>query len=512
MATEVKLPDLGEGIEDVTIVRWRVKEGDPVNEGDVILEVATDKVDTEVAAPASGTLLKILAHDGELVPVRGVMALIGQAGETAAAAPAPAAPPAAPEAVAQPATAASEPPAADGAVATPVARRVAADKGVALEGLTGTGMGGRITKDDVLASADRPAGGTPVAAAAVAPAALPGDLADVAPLSVRRVAAHHNLNLAEVAGDRPISSLTRYDLLKAAGVQSEATFQAPAGFRTADGAQTAVPAAAAPAAAAPSAPAAATAPKPAPAAQPLPGAGDELIKHSRMRAAIARNTSQSLFSAPHVTTMWDVEMSAVLAHRSAHKKEFAAQGVNLTLTAYFVEAILAGLRAVPSANASWSDEGVILKRTYNIGMAVALPPDKNGLGGLIVPVIKNAGDLSLLGLARAVNDLAEKARSNQLSQDDLSGGTFTLTNYGTGGSRFQTPVIVQPQVGILGVGAVEKRAVVISQGHPLEPNTGDYLSFRPMTTLGFSYDHRVLDGATADLFCSVVKQTLEAYK
>jgi 2-oxoglutarate dehydrogenase E2 component (dihydrolipoamide succinyltransferase) len=210
--------------------------------------------------------------------------------------------------------------------------------------------------------------------------------------------------------------------------------------------------------------------------------------------------------------MWDVEMTAVLAHRAAHKKEYAAQGVNLTFTAYFFEAALAGLRAVPAANASWTDEGVVIKRYYNLGMAVALPVDQYGMGGLIVPVIKNAGDLNLLGLARAVNDLAEKARANQLRQEDLAGGTFTITNYGTGGSRFQTPVIVQPQVGILGVGAIEKRAVVVSHGHPLEPNAGDSLSIRPMTTLGFSYDHRVLDGATADAFCAAVKQFLENYK
>jgi 2-oxoglutarate dehydrogenase E2 component (dihydrolipoamide succinyltransferase) len=256
------------------------------------------------------------------------------------------------------------------------------------------------------------------------------------------------------------------------------------------------------------------APRPAQQAAPAggPKAGEELIKHSRMRAAIARNTSNSAFSIPHVTTMWDVDMTAVMAHRAAHKKEFAASGVNLTLTPYFVEAILAGLRKVPAATTSYTDEGVIIKRYYNIGMATALPMDENGLGGLIVPVIKNAGDLNLMGLARAVNELAERARKNELRQEDLADGTFTLTNYGTGGSRFQTPVIVQPQVGILGVGAVEKRAVVVSNGHPLEPNMGDALIIKPMTTLGFSYDHRVLDGATADAFCAAVKAFLEGYR
>jgi 2-oxoglutarate dehydrogenase E2 component (dihydrolipoamide succinyltransferase) len=230
-----------------------------------------------------------------------------------------------------------------------------------------------------------------------------------------------------------------------------------------------------------------------------------------MRSAIAKTTSSSLFTAPHVTTMWDVNMAAVMAHRKAHKKEFADAGVNLTITAYFVAAIVDGLRAVPAANASWTDEGVIIKRYYNVGMATALPMDENGMGGLIVPVIKHAEELNLLGIARQVNELASRARAGKLTQEDLTGGTFTLSNYGTSGSRFQTPVIVQPQVGILGVGAIEKRPVVISNGHPLEANTGDHMAFLPMTTLGFSYDHRVLDGATADAFCAAVKGALESW-
>ena len=528
MATEVRLPDMGEGIEDVTVSRWRVKVGDSVNAGDVIVEVATDKVDSEVPAPAAGTVLKILAEEGSLVSVRAALAVIGEAGESVDSAPSAesadsgaegAVPVGAhgeqPAPVAQAAAAPAEGAGSNGADvnATPVARRVAADKGVALDAVTGTGPGGRITKEDVLSTAEKPA------AQAKESAALPGDLADNAPLAVRRVAAQHNINLHEVAQGRAWSSLNRYDVLSAVAsrdagkaVTVEPRFlpgvaQAPAAAesKAAPARAEAVQSTEKPAAAAQQA-------RP---AQPAPGAlkpGEELVKHSRMRAAVARNTAQSLFTAPHVTTMWDVDMSAVLAHRAANKKAFAAEGVNLTITAYFFEAAVAALRAVPAANASWTDDGVIIKRDYNIGMAVALPADKYGMGGLIVPVIRNAGALNLNGLARAINDLAEKARNNQLRQEDLADGTFTISNYGTSGSRFQTPVIVQPQVGILGVGAVEKRAVVVSAGHPLEPNTGDALTFRPMTTLGFSYDHRVLDGATADGFCAVVKKTLEEYK
>jgi 2-oxoisovalerate dehydrogenase E2 component (dihydrolipoyl transacylase) len=390
--------------------------------------------------------------------------------------------------------------------ASPVARRVAADKGVDLATVAGTGPGGQITKGDVLARAEQGGSGSPVA--------LPGDLANEPSLVVRRAAADLNVNLGEVAQGRPLSTLTKYDVLSAAASRAAGKEVTVTPAFPPPSAPAAAPAAA------PVAPAATPAPRPAaapaaPAVSPSPApqlrGGEELVKHSRMRAAMARNTSSSLFSAPHVTTMWDVDMSAVLAHRARSKKEFAAAGVNLTITAYFVDAIVAGLRKVPAANASWSDEGVIIKRYYNIGMATALPADANGLGGLIVPVIKNAGDLNLLGLARAVNELAERAR-NELRQDDLADGTFTLSNYGTGGSRFQTPVIVQPQVGILGVGAVEKRAVVVSNGHPLEPNMGDALVIKPMTTLGFSYDHRVLDGATADAFCAAVKERLENYQ
>ncbi|HAJ35102.1 MAG TPA: 2-oxo acid dehydrogenase subunit E2 [Chloroflexi bacterium] len=520
MATEIRLPDLGEGVADVTINRWRVAVGDAVNAGDVLLEVATDKVDTEIQAPASGVLLKINFRDGELAPVSAVMGYIGQAGESVGDRPAVAEAPAAPasasttakSATAASTTAASTTAESASVKASPVAKRVAADKGVDLASVAGTGPGGQITKQDVLAATAAPA----------IPAALPGDLADEASLAVRRAAAEHNINLREIAGDRPLSTLTVYDVLSAAAsraagksVRIEPAFVRgkERGVRS----ETAAPAPVQPAAPPPAvAPAAATpvAAAPKPAAAPAPTQlkpGEELVKLSRMRAAVARNTAQSLFSAPHVTTMWDVDMSAVLQHRAAHKKEFAAAGVNLTITAYFVEAIVAGLKAVPAANATWTDDGVIIKRVYNIGMATALPMDPYGIGGLIVPVIKNAGDLNLMGIARAVNELADRARKNELKQEDLADGTFTLSNYGTSGSRFQTPIIVQPQVGILGVGAVEKRAVVVSNGHPLEPNLGDYLTFKPMTTLGFSYDHRVLDGATADAFCAAVKKHLEGY-
>jgi 2-oxoisovalerate dehydrogenase E2 component (dihydrolipoyl transacylase) len=523
MSTEVKLPDLGEGIEDATISRWLVKEGDEVKAGDVILEVATDKVDTEVNAPAGGKLLKISAREGEIVALDAVLALIGAEGESADGAPDPqATPPAEQEPEAQEeaqeeAPAAAQPsaqPSSNGQElkATPVAKRIAAEKGVSLGDISGSGRGGAITKEDVLAAADgKAAEGAPPSAQ---PETVPADRADVPQLSVQRLAADHNINLREIAGDRPLSSLTRYDVMSAVAsrdqgeqVAVEPRFLPPEGF------QTPAPAPEREAAPQPTepAPSAKPASAPAPSAPAQPKGGEELVPHSRMRAAVARNTVQSAFTAPHVTTFWDVDMTAVLEHRKAHKKEFADAGVNLTVTAYLVEATIVGLKAVPAANSSYTDEGVLVKRYYNIGMAVALPADKYGLGGLIVPVIKNAGDLNLMGLARAVNDLAEKARQNKLRGEELQDGTFTLTNYGTSGSRAQTPIILQPQVGILGTGAIEKRPVVVSNGSPLEANLGDHLTFKPMMTLAFSYDHRVLDGATADAFCGAVKKALESY-
>ncbi len=568
MATEVKLPDLGEGIQDVTISRWRVKEGDEVKAGDVIVEVATDKVDTEINAPADGKVLKINFRNGEIAPLDAALAVIGADGESISATAGSTGAVennsavennnAAEDKVSAKGTAVKEPdqgkPTTDATLpigeeapaaarsssdiasptepspsengqdvkASPVAKRLAAEKGIALNKVTGTGPGNQITKDDVIAYVNGDAAAAP--ADVDQETGLPGDLADVPSLDVRRAAALYNINLAEMAQGRPLSALTRYDVMRAAGVPFNEEFIAPkaAPQPVAQPAASSAPAPAAePAAtAAPqpesvATPAAAPAKQPAAATQAAPATarpGEELIKHSRMRQAIARSTAQSLFTAPHVTTMWDVDMTTVIANRKAQKKEFEKAGVNLTVTAYLIEAAIAGLKAVPAANASWSDEGVIIKRYYNIGMAVAQPIDENGLGGLIVPVIKNAGDLNLMGIARAVNDLAEKARKNQLRSEDLQDGTFTLSNYGTSGSRFQTPIIVQPQVGILGTGAIEKRPVVVSNGSPLEANTGDYLTFKPMMTLGFSYDHRVLDGATADAFCAAVKNALEHWK
>ncbi len=236
--------------------------------------------------------------------------------------------------------------------------------------------------------------------------------------------------------------------------------------------------------------------KAAPVPTDIPGT---LIPHTSTRKQIAARMVDSVLTSPHVLTVMEVDMSRVLAHRKANKAKFAADGINLTLTAYFVAAMAKALSEHKVVNATWTDEGIFAFSDVNIGMAVAL-----GEGGLIVPVIKQVQNLSLKGIASQVNDLAERARSKKLSPDDVRGGTFTLTNHGTAGSLFAMPIINQPQLGILGTGAMQKRAVVIT-----DENGNDSIAIRPMVYLSLVFDHRAIDGESGDNFLMDVKKTLE---
>jgi 2-oxoglutarate dehydrogenase E2 component (dihydrolipoamide succinyltransferase) len=224
-----------------------------------------------------------------------------------------------------------------------------------------------------------------------------------------------------------------------------------------------------------------------------------------MRQAIARHMILSKQTAPHATTVMEADMTSVVRVRERLRDDFERQGVRLTFTPFFVQAIAAGIRAVPVANSSFSDDALLIHRRLHIGVAVAMSD------GLIVPVIRDAGAKSLLELAHAVNDLAERARTKRLTPQEVQGGTFTLTNHGTGGSLFAMPILVQPQAGILGIGAIQKRAVVVSRGHLLLADPDDAIAIRPMAYLSFTFDHRVLDGAGADRFLATVKQFLEDY-
>jgi 2-oxoglutarate dehydrogenase E2 component (dihydrolipoamide succinyltransferase) len=294
---------------------------------------------------------------------------------------------------------------------------------------------------------------------------------------VGRIAAEHEVDLNNVPGTGRNGRITKKDIL--AYVEQRET--APEAEPEPEAKPTPEPE---PAKAAPTAKAA-RAPQAAP--------EDELMPLSNMRRAIAEHMVRSKKTSPHVTTVFEFDFSAVVAHRAAHKAQFAKDGVKLTFTPYIVAAAVAALKEHPMANSAWSEEGIILKKAIHIGMAAAIDE------GLIVPVIKDADSLNLLGLARAVNDLAERARNNQLRPDEVQGGTFSITNHGVSGSLFATPIINQPQCGILGVGKIEKRVKVID----------DAIAIRPLAFVSFTFDHRILDGASADYFVATIKEEIE---
>jgi len=415
MPTKLIMPLLGESVTEATVIKWLKSTGDKVEEYEPVLEVNTDKVDTEIPSPTSGVILAAMAKEGEVVKVGALLGWIGQPGEAipdqaAPEQPATVSPPVTPSVLPtiapppQPVT-----PRELGFI-SPVVAKIAAERNVDLSKVPGTGMGGRITKKDLETYLETgkqvPASATPAPAPATPPAAVP----PVVPL---------------------------------------------AGTYT-------------------------------------------LIPQTPMRKAIAEHMLMSEHTAPHVSTVMEVDMSCVIDHRNANKASFSAEGVNLTFTAYFVVASVVALKAFPLVNSSWSEDGVRIFNAINIGMATAL-----GEEGLIVPVIKNADNLSLLGIARTVNDLSSRARAHKLQPDEVKGGTFTITNHGVTGSLFATPIINQPQCAILGVGIVQKRAVVIT-----DPGMGDVLAIRPMMYLSLTFDHRIIDGAIADYFLAKLVETL----
>jgi 2-oxoglutarate dehydrogenase E2 component (dihydrolipoamide succinyltransferase) len=329
-----------------------------------------------------------------------------------------------------------------------------------------------------------------------------GSSARISPV-VARIAAEHNVDVSQVHGTGEGGRVTKKDIL-AYVAQREPTRQ-QTGDRGAASAEIAEqleaweqpglgelfrPTEELFGKAAPAAP---IGPASTPAASP-----GEVVPLNNMRKAIAEHMVMSKRTSPHVTTVFEVDLSRVVAHRNTYKAAFERDGANLTFTPYFAMATIAALKQYPLVNSSWGESGIVLHRTVNLGIAVSL-----GEEGLIVPVIKNADSLNLLGLARTINDLAERARRKQLKPDEVQGGTFTITNHGTSGSLFATPIINQPQCGILGVGLIQKRVVVLTQ-------TGvDAIAIRPMVYLGLTFDHRILDGNSADGFVAAIKQRLE---
>lgn len=450
-ATPVKMPALGESVTEGTVTRWLKAVGESIEVDEPLLEVSTDKVDTEIPSPVAGVLLEITVPEDETAAVGAQLALIGAAGGAPAAA-APAAPAPAPAAPAAPAPAAP-------AVPAPAPAPAPAPSAPA-------------------PAAPAPAAPAPVAAAApAAPAAEAVNGADgyVTPL-VRKLAAEHGVDLGKVTGTGVGGRIRKQDVLDAAEKA-----KAPA----------AAPAAAAPVAAAP-APAAKAAPS------PLRGRTEKL---SRLRTTIAKRMVESLQVSAQLTTVVEVDVTKIAKLRQQAKGDFLAKnGVKLSFLPFFALAAVEALRVHPNVNASMDLEAgtVTYHDAEHLGMAV--DTDK----GLIVPVIRNAGDLNLAGLARRIADVAERTRSNKILPDELSGGTFTLTNTGSRGALFDTPIINQPQVAILGTGAVVKRAVVVD-----DPALGELIVPRYMVYLALSYDHRLVDGSDAARFLGTVKERLE---
>ncbi len=449
------MPALGESVTEGTVTRWLKHVGDAVEVDEPLLEVSTDKVDTEIPSPVAGIVVEIVVAEDEVAAVGATLALIGSAGSApapappAAAAPAPAPPAAAPAA---PAPAAS--------AAGPASPSTASDRSVP-------------------APPAAPAPAPPVTTPPAPPAppahraagAAPTGEADgyVTPL-VRKLAAEHHVDLSSLAGTGVGGRIRKQDVLEAA-----ARAKAPA-------------------------PAAPPAPSGAPGApSPLRGRTEKL---SRLRAVIARRMVESLQVSAQLTTVIEVDVTRIAKLRDQAKAEFAARnGVKLSFLPFFALATVEALRAHPMMNASIDvDAGLV---TYHEAehLGIAVDTDR----GLLVPVIHNAGDLNLAGLAKRIADLAERTRTNKISPDEISGGTFTLTNTGSRGALFDTPIINQPQVGILGTGSVVKRPVVVD-----DPDLGEIIATRSMVYLALSYDHRLVDGADAARFLTTMKERLEA--
>ena len=433
--TEVIMPQMGESIAEGTITKWYKQVGETVDRDEPLLEISTDKVDTEVPAPAAGVLSEIRFPEGETVPINTVIAVIGGELKTDAPPPAPAASEASDPSMTQPMIASTPPPtkpappesepappasSQTGLRSSPLVRKMAREHGIELAEVTGTGRGGRVTKQDIETFIET----RESAPAPSAPAAIPAP--PVAPT--------------------------------------------------------------------PAPPPPAPAPPP-PAPTPSFEGRVDVEPMSNMRKSIAEHMIVSRRTSAHVTTVFEADVSHIVKARQEYKAIFERDGVRLTYTPFFVRAVVGALKTFPLLNASIDGENIVYRREYNVGIAVALD------GGLIVPVIHHADEKSFLGLARAVNDVGERARTKKLTPADVQGGTFTLTNPGPYGGLFGTPIINQPEVAILGIGGIHKRPVVVN----------DAIAVRSMVYLALSFDHRLIDGALGDQFMADVKRRLESW-
>lgn len=446
MPTNVVMPQMGESIAEGTIVRWIKKVGDHVDRNEPLFEISTDKVDAEVQSPASGVLADIRVKEGETVPVNSVVAVIGSADEarsTGAAASGNG------DRAAAPGAETPHPEASELPQAT-VGQPEADEEEIFEEEEETDETGGRPSREDLRRQKSSPL--------------------------VRRIAKEHNVDIRLVKGTGISGRVTKSDILGyiESGVASGAPRE-------------------------PSAPA-----KPGAASMPAavhgptfkPGENVQIVPMSVMRKKIAEHMVLSARTSPHVYSVYEVNFGRVAALRDKHKAQYESAGAKLTFTAFIAKVIVDALRQFPLVNASVDGDNIVYKKDINLGIAVALD------NGLIVPVIRNADEKNLLGLSRAINDIAARARSKKLNPEEVQGGTFTITNPGIFGALYGLPLINQPQVAILGVGAIEKRAVVMDEA----------IGIRPMCHLTLGYDHRLVDGADAGRFLLFVKERLERFE
>ena len=501
MATDVIMPQMGESIAEGTITKWMKKVGEPVKRDEPIFEISTDKVDAEIPSPVAGTLLEIRVTEGQTVAINTVVAVIGEAGEQPAASSAGASEA---KAVPAPTATAAPPPPAPKPAAAPAPPAAASDAtGSARTSTPAIEPEQPAAKPAAVPAAPPP----PPAAPRPAPVATSQGSSSEAPREgarvesieerirrrssplVRKIASEHAVDITELEGTGIHSRVTKNDILSY--IENRKVAAAPAHAQAA--------------AASPSE-AVETGwvePVSAPAPQPRPSLAvtdrDEVVPMTRIRRITAENMTLSKRTSAHVTTVFQVDYTAIARLREQHKESFLQKnGVKLTYLPFIFRACVQALKEFPQVNASIDAENIVYHKDIHLGMAVALD------WGLIVPVIRNADEKSILGLARAAQDLAERARTKRLKPDEIQAGTFTVTNPGVFGSLFGTPIIPQPQVAILGVGTIEKRPVVVADDHG-----NDALGIRTLGYLALSFDHRLVDGADADKFMATVKKTLE---
>jgi len=470
---DVIMPQMGESIAEGTLSRWMKKVGDPIKRDEPIFEISTDKVDAEIPASVAGVLAEIIVQEGQTVAVQTVVARIetdasvGAEKPKAPAAPSPGAPAPTHPGGARPATPAGAPPAP--LAPAPSVPPKSAPRSVPAAASASAAPDARAVSDAT--------GGNG------APESIEERLQRKSTPLVRKMAAEHQVDISAIPGTGLLGRVTKNDILSY--IEGGAT---TAGQRGSGAVPTAVPAQ--PPRGPASLPAAAT-------VDPWPG--DRVEPWSRIRKLTADHMVMSRRVSPHVNTIFEIDYTRVAQVRTRNKKEFADRGVNLTYLAFITKVVADNLRKHPVLNAAVSGESTLFRRDINIGIAVALD------WGLIVPVIKHADELSLLGIARAINDLGERARTKKLSPDEVQKGTFTITNPGGFGSVIGTPIINQPQAAILCVGSIEKQPAVVTV------DNADMIAIRTKGMLSLAFDHRIVDGADADRFMADVKAGLQEF-